>query len=642
MLFRNLLESPKSRGSRTPARRPEPSPAARRRAASARLQVEALEDRSLPSMYAVTDLGSMTPSGGYSAPTGVNTSGQVVGYAVSSVSTRAFLWTNGAMIDLGTLGGPSSVANAINDLGQVVGGAEADGTTALHAFLLTPEDTDGDGRPDRWFRDIDRDGANDLMTALELPPGTTNSGGIDINLAGQVVGYAGDAAGRSHSLLWTAGQLTDLGTLGGQNSSPRGINDSGQVVGMAQDAAGRRRPFLWDAGHGMTDIGSASGHLEAEAYSINSSGLIVGEEDDSVSGAGRAFVWTPNQPNGTVGTSSPLAPLPDDTSTTASDINDAGQVIGTSSHTWEDCWINNDGTYPNTEICQTTGTSHTVLWENGVAADLNGLLRDNTGASVGEVRRINAAGQIIGTGYTSSDVYQAPARAFLLTPSDGPTVSISDASVMEGNSGTRSATFTVTLSTTATHPVTVAYATANGAATAGSDYQATSGTLTFAPGETSKTATVLVTGDRLAEPNETFFVNLGGPTNALIIDGRGVGTIMDDEPRISINNVSRKEGKKNQTTLFTFTVSLSVAYDQPVTMSFCTVDGTAKTSDGDYVPKSGTLTFAPGETTKTIAIEVKGDSKKEADEAFYLDLFGNSGNSLITKSRGIGTILNDD
>ena len=77
-------------------------------------------------------------------------------------------------------------------------------------------------------------------------------------------------------------------------------------------------------------------------------------------------------------------------------------------------------------------------------------------------------------------------------------------------------------------------------------------------------------------------------------------------------------------------------------MSFRTQDSTAKTSDGDYIAKTGTLTFAPGETTKTITIEVKGDSKKEANETFYLDLFGNSSNSLFTKNRGIGTIQNED
>jgi hypothetical protein len=190
--------------------------------------------------------------------------------------------------------------------------------------------------------------------------------------------------------------------------------------------------------------------------------------------------------------------------------------------------------------------------------------------------------------------------------------------------------------------VTVQYATQGGTAIDGSDYRGAAGTLTFGPGETSKTVTVLVNGDRMGEPDETFAVNLTSATNATIADGQGIGTILDDEPRISISDVSKKEGKKNQTTQFTFTVTLSAAYDQPVTMSFATVNGTATTSDGDYVGRTGTLTFAPGETTKTITIEVKGDTKKEANEYFYLDLFGNGSNSLFTKSRGVGTILNDD
>jgi hypothetical protein len=223
-----------------------------------------------------------------------------------------------------------------------------------------------------------------------------------------------------------------------------------------------------------------------------------------------------------------------------------------------------------------------------------------------------------------------------------PTVSVNDVTVTEGNAGTGAAVFTVTLSAAASQPVTVAYATANGTATAGSDYRATSGTLTIPAGQTTGTITVLVNGDRLGEPNETFFVNLTSPTNATITDGQGVGTILDDEPRISIGDVSKKEGKKGQTTSFTFTVTLSAAHDQTVTMSFKTTDGTAKTSDNDYVAKSGTLTFAPGETTKTITIVVNGDTKKEADETFYLDLFGLSSNALFTKKRGAGTILNDD
>lgn len=222
-----------------------------------------------------------------------------------------------------------------------------------------------------------------------------------------------------------------------------------------------------------------------------------------------------------------------------------------------------------------------------------------------------------------------------------PTLRIGDLTVTEGNTGTRAANFTVTLSAASSQPVTVVCATGNSTATAGSDYQAVSGTLTFAPGETTKSITVPVIGDRRGEPNETFVVILSSPTNATISDGQGVGKIMDDEPRVSISDVTKAEGKNNQTTLFVFTVTLSAAYDQAVTVSYQTVNGAAKSGE-DYVAQSGTLTFAPGETSKTITIVVKGDNKREANESFYLDLFGLSSNALFTKYRGIGTILNDD
>jgi hypothetical protein len=151
-----------------------------------------------------------------------------------------------------------------------------------------------------------------------------------------------------------------------------------------------------------------------------------------------------------------------------------------------------------------------------------------------------------------------------------------------------------------------------------------------------------VNGDRVAEPNETFDINLSGPANATIADGHGIGNIVDDEPHISITDVTKKEGKKGQTTSFTFSATLSAAYDQPVKMSFRTANGTAKTSDKDYFARTGTLTFAAGQTTKTITISVKGDSKREATEYFYVDLLGNSSNSRLVKNRGVGTILNDD
>lgn len=225
---------------------------------------------------------------------------------------------------------------------------------------------------------------------------------------------------------------------------------------------------------------------------------------------------------------------------------------------------------------------------------------------------------------------------------DEPRIGIGDVTRTEGNTGTTLFAFTVSLSAASDAPVTVSFATADGFATAGSDYEATSGTLTIPAGQTSGTISVLVYGDRLAEPEEAFAVKLSNPVNAGIADGQGVGIILDDEPRISISDVTKLEGKRGQTTLFVFTVTLSAAYDQAVTMSFTTVNGTATSGSGDYIAKSGTLTFAPGETTKTVTIVVNGDSKKEANETFYLDLFGNSSNSLFTKNRGLGTILNDD
>jgi hypothetical protein len=222
-----------------------------------------------------------------------------------------------------------------------------------------------------------------------------------------------------------------------------------------------------------------------------------------------------------------------------------------------------------------------------------------------------------------------------------PRVSITDVTRGEGNTGQTAFAFTVTLSTAYDLPVTVAWTTADGTAAAGSDYQAANGTLTFAPGETSKTVTVLVNGDRVPEPNTTFFVNLSNPNYGAIADGQGVGTIRDDEPRISIGDATKREGRKNATH-FTFTVTLSVAYDQAVTVSFATANGSATAADGDYVARTGTLTFAPGETSKTITITVQGDSKRESNETFYLDLFGLSSNALFTKNRGLGAILNDD
>jgi Calx-beta domain/FG-GAP-like repeat len=225
---------------------------------------------------------------------------------------------------------------------------------------------------------------------------------------------------------------------------------------------------------------------------------------------------------------------------------------------------------------------------------------------------------------------------------DEPYVSIDSTSVAEGNTGTTTLTFNVTLSAASDAPVIVNFATNDGSATvAGGDYQSKAGTVTFAPGETSKPITVLVNGDRLGEYDEYMYVSLADADGALIGNGTGYGTIFDNEPRISINSVSITEGNSG-TRLMTFTMTLSHAYDQAVTVKYATHDDTAKVSDNDYVAASGTLTFSAGQTSKTFTVTIKGDKKKEADEYFYVLLSDASTNALIYNAYGWGTIRNDD
>ncbi len=219
---------------------------------------------------------------------------------------------------------------------------------------------------------------------------------------------------------------------------------------------------------------------------------------------------------------------------------------------------------------------------------------------------------------------------------------ISDVSLNEGSSGTVAFVFTVSLTNAADHAVGVNFATANGTAIASGDYQSTSGVLSFAAGVTSQTVTVLVNGDLTAEPNETFFVNLSSASGGAIInDSQGLGTILsDDSSSLSINDVSLTEGGGGFKT-FTFTVTLTGTSTQTITVLYATADGTATTANFDYNATSGTLTFSPGQTSKTVSVNVKGDKRFEPDEYFYVNL-SNPTNASISDGQGVGTILTDD
>src|SRR5262249_11036773 len=137
---------------------------------------------------------------------------------------------------------------------------------------------------------------------------------------------------------------------------------------------------------------------------------------------------------------------------------------------------------------------------------------------------------------------------------------INDVSVTEGNT----ATLTLTLDRTCENPVTVNWATAAGTATAGTDYATDSGSVTFAPGETSKTITVTAVDDTLDENNELFYVNLSGAVNATITDGQGGVTIVDNDSAVaSIDDITVTEGDGSAVSA-AFTISLSTASDHTI------------------------------------------------------------------------------
>jgi hypothetical protein len=215
-----------------------------------------------------------------------------------------------------------------------------------------------------------------------------------------------------------------------------------------------------------------------------------------------------------------------------------------------------------------------------------------------------------------------------------------DSWIMEGNQGIQHAEVEVTLSKPQNKTVSVNYSTADGTATAGSDYDAVSGTLTFQRGETSKSILIPVLGDRIAEPDEYFVVELSHPSKGTTIARKtGYVTIWDDEPRLGVNDVTEYEGDSG-TTPFTFLATLSHAYDEVVTVDFATHDGTA-VAGIDYVATSGSLTFAAGETTKTITVEVIGNIEPEPNKDFLVILSGASSNAHIDRA-GKGTIYDDD
>jgi PKD repeat protein len=258
--------------------------------------------------------------------------------------------------------------------------------------------------------------------------------------------------------------------------------------------------------------------------------------------------------------------------------------------------------------------------------------------------------------------YWAPDKTFTLTlsnPSVGtltratgtctihsplpmPTMSVSNVTVQAPTSGTTTATFTVSLSAPVSDPFQVYYTTADGTARAGLDYTAASGYLSFAAGQASASVVVTVAGDPVYDVDKTFNLNLlplsAGGGAAPFASGTATIQSTAPPPTVSIRGVIVTDVDEG-TTPAQFYVWLEGGTQAPLTVDYTTVDDTA-VAGTDYVAKSGTLTFAPGQYSQYVTVDVIGTDVYQPGRTFSVVL-SNPQNATIGLQGGFGTIFDD-
>lgn len=218
-----------------------------------------------------------------------------------------------------------------------------------------------------------------------------------------------------------------------------------------------------------------------------------------------------------------------------------------------------------------------------------------------------------------------------------PKLSISDDSVEEG----KAAWFKVSLSAPAPGTVTFDYATADGTAEAGKDYdKATGDNKVIAKGETHVWIKVMTREDDFDEPHEVFYVNISDVKGATVLDGQGKGIILDDDPTPALPKLVVRDLSVDEGNVANFQIWLSAPAPQAITLDYTTVDADAKAST-DYVAKSGSVTIPKGATGTTIAIETKEDALDEPDEDFLLRVSDVKG-ATVLKAQGRAVIVDDD
>jgi probable HAF family extracellular repeat protein len=339
--------------------------------------------------YAVTDLGTL-PSGVSSQAAGINQSGQVTGTSfVFSASTgvfheSAFLYKDGKMIDLGSLGIPGSNGFGITgDEGKDT--RDRDERERQREIRVTGEATVGERGPSlgEIHAFLYEDG---FMKDLGLLPGGSFSVGQGVNRSGEVAGQADNAKGALRAFLYKDGTMLDLGTLGGPSAEAFGINDRGDVTGVATKATGGDA-FLYRDGK-MIDLGTFPGGQPSFALAINNARQITGFAGTAGS-AFHAFLWS----NGKM---IDLGVLPTGETSSGYAINSSGQVAGVA-----DVLISSSHQYVN----------HAFLYSDGKMQDLNTLIPPNSGWILQGARGINDRGEIVGEGTING----GNVHAYLLT-----------------------------------------------------------------------------------------------------------------------------------------------------------------------------------------------------------------------------------
>jgi uncharacterized repeat protein (TIGR01451 family) len=471
-----------------------------------------------------------------------------------------------------------------------------------------------------------------------------------VSFTGQTLnGYAGDFVYEGGWIFTASGKVVDpvTGTLVGT------FPVSGLVV---PDKSNNRAYFLTQAGDVFTgplltlrgfDLSSFS-----EIWALNipagsgAAGSLIRLGTNGLAfhtDANRLFiVRTPLL-------SAPSADLVVSLSTTRRTVTAGGRFTYT-------CTIKNEGPWTASNVLLTnpipsgasvisaTSSQGSCTVTNGSVVCGLGRLQNGGSASVTvtvsptTLGTVNCTAAVTWSGVDPNPANNAASATVDVVPQ--PAISISGVSVKEGNTLLANVGFALRLSAPSSEPVSVAYASSDGTAMAGSDYDAASGTVTFNPGVTNRTLTIRIRGDVSIEPDETFFVTLSNPTNATLAAAQAVGVIRNDDfHTLSLVGPVLAEGDEGITNAV-FEVRLSAPSSQSVTVEFVTTDGSA-VSGRDFASKAGTLVFPPGATNKTVAIGVFGNHFQEPDKTFFLVLRNPSG-ALLGATEAVAAILNDD